>query len=113
MTALSITIDDLRLVSEANQREHWRTKHRRKKAQQIIVLAELSKHPKPELPARITLTRIALRRLDTDNAAGSFKHVQDEIARWMGVDDGDERYDWQYRQEKGDPKQYAVRIEIE
>ena len=59
---------------------------------------------------RIELTRLAPRRLDSDNLAGSCKHIRDGIADWFGVDDGDARYQWAYAQEKS--KEYGVRVTI-
>ena len=35
----------------------------------------------------VCLTRLSMGRLDDDNLAGAFKHVRDEIARWLGCDD--------------------------
>lgn len=89
----------VKLVSEANQREHWATKHRRKKEQQQMMC-----HALP-LAARllravgapikdIVLTRFG-RRMDADNAVGAFKHVQDEIATFLGADDGDLDFDYE------------------
>jgi hypothetical protein len=61
----------------------------------------------------ITLTRIAPRKLDTDNLVSACKGVRDGIADTLGVDDGDERITWKYAQRKGKPKQYAVEVEVE
>jgi hypothetical protein len=60
----------------------------------------------------IVLTRIAPRKLDTDNLASGFKAVRDGIAEWLGIDDGDSRLDWQYRQRNGGVKVYRVEVEI-
>lgn len=46
----------------------------------------------------VTLIRIGGRRLDPDNLATSFKPLQDAIAETLGIDDGDSRIEWQYRQ---------------
>lgn len=65
------------------------------------------------LPATITLTRVAPRRLDSDNLAGSFKAVQDEVAALMGIDDGDPRITWVYAQRSPSvPNEYAVEVEF-
>ena len=103
----------IRTVSEANQREHWSKRHRRNVAQQARVAWTLFGHEWTALPCRITLTRIAPRKLDPDNLAGSFKHVQDAVAKWLGVDDGDASLTWVYAQRKGAAKEYAVEVALE
>ena len=103
----------VKVVSEANQRCHWSSRFHRFNRQKIRVGFALLPHKhKVRFPATCVLTRIGPKKLDTDNLAGAFKAVQDSIARMCGVDDGDARWDWQYRQEVGNPKQYAIRIEI-
>lgn len=72
----------------------------------------LKPHRAPAPPADVFLTRIAPRKLDSDNLAASFKHVRDEVARWLGVDDGIESVVWHYAQRQGKPKEYAVMIEV-
>lgn len=107
----------VRTVSEANQREHHMARYRRKVAQQTTTAAFCRQwlDGLPPKPWRITLTRYGPRLMDRDNNAGSFKHVQDQLAREIGIDDGDEAHDWLYRQKKrfkreGDPG-VGVRIE--
>jgi len=34
------------------------------------------------------------------------------VADWLGVDDGDSRLDWQYRQRSDGVKVYGVEIEV-
>lgn len=106
----------LRTVSEANQSEHWMARYRRKKAQQREVNAEWKakfKNRKIQLPCVVTLTRIGPKLLDTDNLAGSWKWVQDEIARLIGVDDGNTNLlRFEYQQEATGKRKYAVRIEV-
>lgn len=50
--------------------------------------------------------------LDDDNLAGSAKSLRDGIADRLQIDDRDPRVQWKYAQRKGEPKQYAVEIEI-
>jgi hypothetical protein len=92
----------IKLVSEANQREHHMVKHRRKKAQQRIASAVLRstlyEFDKMGV-TRVVLTRHGMRKMDADNNAASFKHVQDAVAAWLGVDDGDMQ--WGYAQTTG------------
>ena len=58
------------------------------------------------------LTRIAPRQLDGDNLQSAFKATRDGVADWLGIDDGDKRLDWQYRQRSGGAKVYAVELEV-
>lgn len=115
--ALAFEVPGLRLVSEMNYHEHWRVRHQRKKAQQAAMLFAIHQHIRPgrvELPARVTITRIGARRLDSDNLAGAAKNCQDSIARALGVDDGNELLiEWHYKQEVVGRRYYAVRVEIE
>lgn len=62
----------------------------------------------------VVLTRIAPRSLDDDNLPRSFKAIRDGIAEALGMDDNvKSKLKWKYAQEKGPPKQYAVRIQIQ
>lgn len=99
------------VVSEANAHTHWRMRQNRAKQQRRAVGLALHRFTKPKLPVRVTMTRYSPRKLDSDNLAGAFKHVRDEIAAWYGVDDGSDLYDWVVKQEKG--KGPLVRICIE
>ena len=107
---------DIRVVSEANESEHWRTKHARKKKQQEVVSEDWIEVRAWRMPVAfphlVRLIRIGPKRLDSDNLAGSFKHVQDEIARQLGVDDGDERITWEYAQVPVGKRVYQVRVEV-
>lgn len=107
----------LQTVSEANRHEHWRGRQKRAKAQREAVLGALTystafrrlgKHP---FPLVVRLTRLAPRKLDTDNLASSQKAVRDAVAAFLEVDDGDEqRVTWSYAQEKS--KSYGVNIQF-
>ena len=97
----------VRTISEANQREHWAVKNKRKNQQQQLthmMLERVKAALKAKKWKRIKLTRFGKRDMDADNLAGSFKHVQDAIAAFIGVDDG--KIKWEYAQDRGD---YAVR----
>lgn len=106
----------VKTVSEANQREHWAVKNERKNAQQLEVSTVLHNNllnRKVRLPCVVKLTRIGPRALDTDNLAGAMKHVQDAIARKLGVDDGDtEKVRWEYSQMPIRIREYAVKVSI-
>lgn len=85
----------LRLVSETNQREHWRVRAKRRKAQreatQWAWRMQRVLGPMPSPPCTVTITRCAPRMLDDDNAVGSVKGVRDELADILGVNDNDSR----------------------
>lgn len=125
----------LRTCTEGNAKEHWRTKARRAKGQREIVglvlpwhmlAAGWSKHATGRVVARppwlaiVTLTRISPSSgLDPhDNLPGSLKHVVDEVASLLGIDDRDPRVTWAYEQRRGSRKDltlakgYGVAIEI-
>lgn len=101
----------IRTVSEANSHEHWRYRQTRAKRQRTAVVLMLSGRLMPSLPAVVTMTRLSPRQLDDDNLAGSMKHVRDEVARCLGIDDRDPRVKWVTAQDRA--KGYAVRVEIE
>ena len=109
----------IRLVSEANISDHWTKKHKRKQKVRLLLLSYLPDLSKCQLPCKVTLTRIAPRKLDKeDNLPMAFKYVKDFLAdklipgKAAGRSDDDERIEWNYEQEKGDPKEYAVYIVI-
>lgn len=65
----------------------------------------------PKLSVLVHLTRLAPSRgLDFDNLVSSFKATRDEVANQLGLDDRDERIQWDYSQERG---KWGVRIRIE
>jgi hypothetical protein len=104
-----ITVElPLRIESVANLREHYFAKARRTKAHRKAALAVLP----CALPARVILVRIAPRALDGDNLQAAFKGFRDGIADRFGVKDNDPRLEWRYAQERGKPREYAVRVEI-
>ena len=108
---------DAKLVSEANTRGHWGGRHGRGKAQKSAVFVAWLRLGRPtfEPPARVLITRIGPRRLDSDNLAGSAKAVRDEIAdRVLRTDDWAPSILLEYDQRKSqdeEPK-YACIVEI-
>lgn len=99
-----------RLESRANA--NWSRGKRIRLVREMRALGRKSVIPHA-LPVTVTLTRIAPRALDGDNLQNAFKAIRDGIADRLGVDDRDSRVTWQYGQERGQPRQYAVRIKIE
>ncbi len=109
-----------RLQSEGNISDHWTMKRKRKlKYQQAVAYSLRTMDKRPDLPCTVKLIRIAPRKLDDDdNLRTAFKAIKDCIADYLipglapGRADGDERIKWEYHQEKGNAKEYAIRIEI-
>lgn len=106
----------IRLYSEANMSEHWRKRNERKLAQQLemhVSLTNVLAGHKIKLPCKVRMVRIGPKLLDKDNLAGSFKAVQDSIARTLGVDDGDRsKIDWEYDQVAIRERRYNLKIQI-
>lgn len=102
----------VRTVSESNAHEHWRKRQVRAKSQRLIACTVCSSLLSRELPAVVTLTRIAPRALDSDNLQGALKHVRDGVADSFGVKDNDPRLTWEYGQERGRARECAVRVEV-
>jgi hypothetical protein len=115
---LDILIPNLKIVSEANNSDHWTKKRSRRKYQQFWIRQYWNQFPRYiTFPCHITLTRISPRTLDSDNLQHSLKGIRDEIAdilipgKKKGQADSDPRLTWTYKQEK-QPKTYALRIQI-
>lgn len=112
--AVTVIRIPLQLVSVANLRDHWRIRARRTCEHRLVTRAHLRKagvYPGIGVPAVIHITRIAPRRLDSDNLAMSAKAVRDEVAACIGIDDGDPSVSYRYEQ-RSDGANYAVEIEI-
>lgn len=106
------------LVSEANTREHHMKRAARASAQRSNARMYLQQVIRstgdvlPTLPLIVTLSRIAPRKLDTDNHVVSCKHVRDGIADYFGVNDRDEdKIKWLYGEQVRDDA-YGVMVEI-
>ncbi len=97
-----LDVPGLIVVSEANRREHWAQRRKRRLAQVEMLLAELwkKKHPGPAALV-ITMTRQGGRKMDSDNLISGFKAIRDALSKWIGRDDGDESLTWNYRQFPG------------
>jgi hypothetical protein len=104
---------DIKTVSEANQREHWAKRSKRKTQQQRDFSTLWKSHkPKVATPCTITFTRYSCNTMDADNLAGAFKHVQDQLAREIGIDDGDKRIEWRYRQERIPKREHYFTVTV-
>ncbi len=116
----------IKTVSEANSgHEHWTSKHKRHKLQKrwlLTIKTDLALSCKQcylSDPVDITLIRIAPRKLDDDNLQSSLKYIRDYIAdilfpgQQAGRADDTDMIIWKYDQEKGNPKEYAIKIRID
>ena len=109
--SLTLTIP-IRTKTGLNSREHPLARKRRVQQERAMTALMLRGHLRPDggFPVVVELTRISPRLADGDNAIGGCKALRDEVAAWLGVDDGDaERVRWFYRQERGP---FAVRVTI-
>lgn len=62
----------------------------------------------------VTLTRISPGVVDDDGlAGGTMKAVRDEVAAWIGIDDGHARIRWSYEQQGCPLRMFALRIDVE
>jgi len=104
----------LRIVSEANGREHWRQKAARARLHRATARAVLQRFARPmhDGVVWIDLVRIAPRQLDGDNLQSGFKATRDGVADWLGINDGSPRLQWSYHQRQGLPKQYAAEVVV-
>jgi hypothetical protein len=115
-TLKSLSFDlPIKTVSEANQRDHWRVKSERRQAQQLatkVIFQNELRGRKVVLPCVVKLTRVSCKLMDGDNCQGSLKHVRDQIARIIGVDDGDPRIKFEYGQERVKERFHNIKVEI-
>ena len=102
----------MHVTCKNNQRKHWAVKARETKAERssTYILVKLMKN-RPPFPVKVTLTRCAPRKLDKWNLGSAFKAVIDGVADAYGVDDGDDRWEFVFKQRK--QKECGVEIEIE
>lgn len=107
----------LKLDSRANFRGHTRSRKHIKSVREqrgLTCLLLRLRAVKIHLPVKLTLVRIAPRRLDDhDNLRMAFKSVVDGVADWLEVDDRS-GFLCKYGQEKGETSNtYGCRVTIE
>lgn len=103
----------IKTVSTLNTREHFRVAAHRKALQRSQTRRVVHGLPTPQLPVIVCLTRHSSGTLDAhDNLPSAFKHIVDELAVWLGVDDADPRVQWRYEQEKCKRGQTWVTVDI-
>ena len=117
----------LRTKTGCNAREHHFARASRVKRERAMTAGHLMinyprlREMQSAMPLAITLTRISPRAkwlplkrcwqsCDDDAVCGALKGVRDEVAKWLGTDDGSELLTFCYRQDKG-PMGVRVRIE--
>lgn len=114
---LSVTIPGLVTKSGDNAHVDWRVKARKVAKERRLVRLVLGA-PRPWVgQIVITLVRVSPRPLDSAGLASALKGVEDEVAAWLGVDDGQaersRRVLWVKVWERGAPRENAVRIVVE
>lgn len=103
----------LKTVSLLNMREFFRVSAKRKATHRETTRLLLKGKTPPALPVTVTLTRISAGTLDEhDNLPSAFKHIVDEIAVWLGIDDADKRVTWKYAQQKCKRGTFSVIVEV-
>ncbi len=102
----------LQLVSEANQRGNWRGHDRRHAAHRMAGRAAMRFCALDKAAIKsVTITRLAPRLLDDDNATGSAKSCRDGIADAIGRGDGPKcGIKWSVEQKQS--AAYGARIEV-
>lgn len=93
--------------------QHWAAKAKKVKDQRQSVRAALQmlRYRPPSFPLHVTLTRYGWQKMDIPNVGSALKGAVDSIAEYCGVDDGDDRWRWEFRAEKG--RGYGLRILIQ
>ncbi|MBE2259493.1 MAG: hypothetical protein IAE88_11580 [Rhodobacteraceae bacterium] len=93
--------------------EHWRTVHRRRKAERAdacLVVRPIAR--RVGLPTVVRLVRLSAGELDDDNLRGALKGIRDGVADAFEVADNDPGLRWEYGQERAPRGVFGVRIEV-
>lgn len=108
-----------KIVSEANNTDHWTVKHKRRNAQKIEVMATMSDFPTSQFakhPLLIRIIRLGGRKMDDDNFQNAVKAIRDAIADQLrpglapGQADNTDQIVWDYRQKPG--KERCILVEF-
>ena len=111
LPASGVLVAGARVVNPANAGfENWRRRHDRTRAQRAATAAALLAYMRPAGPPFVVvLTWIHSRVADDDGVASACKHFRDEVARWLGISDGNRAAArWEYGQELSN-EQHDVR----
>ena len=115
----SVEVDlPIRIHSEMNSRDHWRTVRKRASDHHIAVHYSLINFREllrlivgANRKIVVTITRLGPGTYDDDNLACGFKFCRDQVAKELGIDDGSNRFEWRYRQERS--RVHSARVCIE
>lgn len=113
-SAVVVTIRGLRLGITLNSAFSlgWRKVSAMRRQEHATVAEALRGVDVPPSPWRVTIVRRGPVQMDPDNAVASVKGVQDEVARWAGVDDGSPLWQWRWGDEVT-ADGYGVTIRVE
>jgi hypothetical protein len=90
---------------------HWRVRAERRSEQRKATAAALAGCLPVQMPAVVRLTRASPGELDDDNLRAALKSIRDQIAEFLGVDDGDQKaVRWVYGQKR--ERNHAVEVMI-
>lgn len=103
----------IKTVAGLNAREHWRKRSERVRRERMCAKLLVKHAERPELPVRVTMTRLSAGTLDDDNLQGACKAIRDGIADAYGVADNDPRIRWEYDQERCKRGEFGVLVELE
>jgi hypothetical protein len=101
MSGIAMWTHPMKLPSCANLREHWAVRARRMRSHRNIGDLLTRRTASSAVGAEsyaVLLTRIGVRKLDSDNLASACKGIRDGVADALGIDDGSERIEWSYEQ---------------
>jgi len=121
---------NIKVISEANNTDHWTKKNKRHQQQQFLIRCAWNESEKKIVPpCTVKITRLGVRELDWSNLVYALKWIQDELAACIlpekvvhyttkngtvksnkGFADSDKRITWLYEQEWYPIS--AVRVEI-
>lgn len=114
---ISVVIPGLRTTSGDNARGSWHGKASKVAKERRLVGLVLGAPRVWTYPIVVTITRVGPRPLDSAGLASALKGVEDEIAAWLGIDDGRaeraKRVLWIKHNQRGKPKEYGIRIVVE
>lgn len=117
---IQVTIP-IRTTTGLNSRESWQARAKRVKRERAATMQALLAFVHWERKTKllrvlagagvvsVELERVSPREADSDNVVGGLKAVRDEVAAWLGIDDGDPRIVWSYSQSRGP---FAVKVSI-
>lgn len=104
MTPITVNIP-LRLGTGQNMREHHMVRTKRVKSERHAVAWATNAKPRPPstIPLVVHMVRVSpgTVKLDDDNLVGAWKSCRDQLADWLGRDDGHDSVTWTYGQRKG------------